>query len=516
MHDLPTQSGSSSYAPTASSVPGGAPDELSSLIALVEKLEREHTLTFEEWVHLIKGRNTPAPSAIADRPPSAGADSISSAEPSSIADPISSAVSSFAADPVPLAKSPPAMPSSSAVTSFASDRAPLAVPPPAVPSSSAAQPSAAEPSSADDRTPSAVSPSAVPSPAEADPSSSTPSSAPQSRFLIDTLGEDSDDEKLFPVRALVFKKARALRRKYYGNSVYIRGLIEMTNYCKNDCYYCGIRKSNRHIKRYRLTKEQILSCADEGYNLGFRTFVLQGGEDFFYSDDDIAQIVSSIKRAHPDCAVTLSLGEREHKTYQLWFDAGADRYLLRHETADFEHYAKLHPPSLSPLHRQNCLRDLKAIGYQTGAGFMVGSPFQTAEHLAHDMLFLKELEPQMVGIGPFLPHHDTPFASQKPGTVELTVFMLGLIRLMLPRVLLPATTALGTADPLGREKGIRAGANVIMPNLSPTAVRKDYMLYDNKICTGDESAQCRSCISMRMRSIGYEVQITRGDIASER
>lgn len=309
----------------------------------------------------------------------------------------------------------------------------------------------------------------------------------------------------------VFERARNWQKKYYGNHIYVRGLIEMTNYCKNDCYYCGIRKSNRNADRYRLTETEILECAGLGYELGYRTIVLQGGEDPWYSDADIERYIKGIKKNHPDCAVTLSLGEREHDTYQRWFDAGADRYLLRHETADPVHYALLHPKELSARHRQDCLRDLKKIGYQTGAGFMVGTPGQTAGHLAEDMLFLKELEPEMVGIGPFLPHHDTPFAEEKAGSTELTIYLLGLLRLMLPKVLLPATTALGTADPLGREKGVQAGANVVMPNLSPADVRKKYELYDNKICTGDEAAECRYCLQGRMRSIGYEVVTDRGD-----
>ncbi len=313
------------------------------------------------------------------------------------------------------------------------------------------------------------------------------------------------------IASYVSEKARYWQQKYYGNKIFVRGLIEMTNYCKNDCYYCGIRRSNRNAERYRLTKDEILACADLGYELGYRTIVLQGGEDPFYKDEDIAAIVTMIKQAHPDCAVTLSLGEREYDTYKLWFDAGADRYLLRHETANHDHYRYLHPEPLSAVHRQQCLRDLKQIGYQAGAGFMVGAPGQTTEHLAEDMLFLKELDPEMVGIGPFLPHHDTPFADEKPGSTEMTIYFLGLLRLMLPKVLLPATTALGTADPLGREKGVQAGANVVMPNLSPTDVRKKYELYDNKICTGDEAAECKNCLANRMRSIGYEVVASRGD-----
>lgn len=311
--------------------------------------------------------------------------------------------------------------------------------------------------------------------------------------------------------AYLFEKARQVRHRYYENRIFTRGLIEFTNYCRNDCYYCGIRKSNCNAERYRLTKEDILSCTEQGYQLGFRTFVLQGGEDAYYTDDVIADMVASIKSQHPDCAVTLSIGEREYESYRLFYEAGADRYLLRHETANEEHYRKLHPGELSLAHRKQCLYQLKEIGYQVGCGFMVGSPYQTVENLAEDMLFMKELAPHMVGIGPFVPHHQTPFADKAQGTVELTLFMLGLLRLMLPKVLLPATTALGTIDATGREKGILAGANVVMPNLSPTTVRKKYALYDHKICTGDEAAECRQCLEKRMQSIGYHLVVDRGD-----
>lgn len=309
----------------------------------------------------------------------------------------------------------------------------------------------------------------------------------------------------------LFEKSRRVCQKYYGNQVFTRGLIEFTNHCKNDCYYCGIRRSCRSARRYRLTKEEILDCCRQGYGLGFRTFVLQGGEDGYYTDAVMTEIVHSIRTMFPDCAITLSIGERSYESYKRLFDAGADRYLLRHETYDASHYARLHPADLSADNRQQCLWNLKEIGYQVGTGFMVGSPFQTAENLADDMLFLTELSPQMVGIGPFIPHHDTPFRDKPPGTLELTLFLLGLIRLALPKVLLPATTALGTISPRGRELGILAGANVVMPNLSPTSVRKDYLLYDNKICTGDEAVECRQCLSRRMESIGYEIVVSRGD-----
>lgn len=309
----------------------------------------------------------------------------------------------------------------------------------------------------------------------------------------------------------LFEEARKVRHAHYGTDVYVRGLIEFTNYCRNDCFYCGIRKSNLEVRRYRLDKQEILLCCETGYELGFRTFVLQGGEDGFYSDDKMVEMIGDIREKFPDCAITLSIGEKSYEAYQRFYDAGADRYLLRHETYDAEHYGKLHPPELTAPHRQQCLWDLKEIGYQVGTGFMVGTPWQTEANLASDMLFLKELNPQMVGIGPFIPHHETPFAAYDAGSKELTLFMLGLIRLMLPKVLLPATTALGTIDTQGREAGILAGANVVMPNLSPTSVRKDYSLYDNKICTGDEAAECRMCLANRMHSIGYEVVVNRGD-----
>lgn len=313
----------------------------------------------------------------------------------------------------------------------------------------------------------------------------------------------------------LYKKASAKREKHFGNKIYIRGLIEFTNYCKNDCFYCGIRRSNASCDRYRLSQEDIILCAEEGYRLGFRTFVLQGGEDPYYTDDILCRIVSSIKSRFPDCAVTLSLGERSRESYKRLKEAGADRYLLRHETSCKEHYEMLHPKEMSFENRLKCLNDLKELGYQTGAGFMVGSPFQTDEMLADELIFLKKLNPQMVGIGPFVPHNCTPFADKSAGTAEKTLFMLSLIRLTLPSVLLPATTALGTVDPTGREKGILAGANVVMPNLSPVSVRKKYMLYDNKICTGDESAQCIECLKRRVASVGCEIVTDRGDYKGE-
>ena len=305
--------------------------------------------------------------------------------------------------------------------------------------------------------------------------------------------------------------AREEAVKIYGNGVFPRGLVEFTNYCKNNCYYCGIQGSNQHANRYRLSKDEILSACENGYQLGYRSFVLQGGEDPHYSDDVMVPIVSEIRKRYQDCAITLSLGERSKESYQKLYDAGADRYLLRHEAATPELYQKLHPESLSLENRIQCLWNLKEIGYAVGTGFMVGAPYQTVENLVDDLLFIQKLDPQMVGIGPFVPHHDTKFKDYPSGTVELTTYLTSILRLMNPHLLLPATTALGTIDPRGREKGILAGANVVMPNLSPVAVRKDYSLYDNKICTGEEAAECAGCLGRRLASIDYELVFTRGD-----
>ena len=323
------------------------------------------------------------------------------------------------------------------------------------------------------------------------------------KALLTSLNEEEEQ--------ILYHEADQVRRKYYDNTVYLRGLIEFTNYCKNNCYYCGLRRGNTKCDRYRLSKEEILQCADAGYDLGFRTIVMQGGEDPYFNDDMICDLVSSIKKMHPDCAVTLSIGEKEKESYQAYFDAGADRYLLRHETANPEHYSMLHPAELSAEHRQKCLRDLKDIGYQIGCGIMVGAPGQTPEHIVEDLRYMKDLEPHMVGIGPFIPHQDTPFRDKPAGTLIDTLHLLGIIRLMLPKVLLPATTALGTIHPQGREMGIKAGANVIMPNLSPQDVRGKYLLYDGKICTGDEAAESCNRMKERMEAIGYQVVQTRGD-----
>lgn len=339
--------------------------------------------------------------------------------------------------------------------------------------------------------------------------------------LIDKIAEQNDASKDELISIItndnsqndeyLFSKADALRQEIYGKDVYIRGLIEFTNYCKNDCLYCGIRHSNKNAERYRLSEEDILDCCKTGYKLGFRTFVLQGGEDPYYTDELICDIVHSIKKLYPDCALTLSLGEKSYDSYLAFYNAGADRYLLRHETANEQHYQKLHPPEMSFKHRMQCLQQLREIGFQAGAGFMVGSPYQTVENLAEDLLFLKDFQPHMVGIGPFIPHQDTPFKDFPAGTLRDTRVMVALTRLLMPYTLIPSTTALGTISGAGRELGLKSGANVVMPNLSPTRFRKLYSLYDNKICTGDEAAECRVCLERRVNSAGFNIVTARGD-----
>jgi biotin synthase len=309
----------------------------------------------------------------------------------------------------------------------------------------------------------------------------------------------------------LFSTARKIRAEQYGNDVYFRGLIEFTNYCKNDCFYCGIRGSNKKVERYRLSAEEILNCCRMGDLLGYKTFVLQGGEDPYFADDRIVEIVGRIRKEYPDHAITLSIGEKSRQSYEAFFKVGANRYLLRHETANDAHYKKMHPPAMKLSERKECLYILKDIGYQVGAGFMVGSPFQNPECLLEDLRFLEDLKPHMVGIGPFIPQGDTPFSNFQQGMLNQTLRMVALARLLLPDALIPATTALGTIDPRGREKGLMAGANVVMPNLSPKAVRKLYALYDNKICTGDEAAECRLCMEGRIRGYGFEPKMVRGD-----
>ncbi len=337
--------------------------------------------------------------------------------------------------------------------------------------------------------------------------------------IIDKLAETknlSDEELSLLIETSIpldylFTVADNIRKKTYNNHIYIRGLIEITNYCKNNCYYCGIRCSNSKVKRFRLTKEQILDCCDAGYKYGFRTFVLQGGEDIYYTDDIICNIVSTIKKRYPDCAVTLSLGEKGISSYKAFYEAGADRYLLRHETACAEHYKLLHPHSMSLENRKECLFNLKRIGYQTGSGFMVGSPYQTTAHIISDLRFLQELKPEMIGIGPYITHKDTPFRDMPRGSIGLTLRLIAILRLMFPSALIPATTALGSISPVGRELGIKAGANVVMPNLSPTDTRILYEIYDNKLCSGEEAGESLDSLKKKMQSIGYEVVVDRGD-----
>lgn len=307
------------------------------------------------------------------------------------------------------------------------------------------------------------------------------------------------------------QEAVRIRDHYYGRKIFTRGLIEFTNYCKNNCYYCGIRNGNHNAGRYRLTEEEILKCCHMGYEMGHRTFVLQGGEDPWFTDEKTAAIIRRIKGEFPDCAVTLSIGEKSYESYRLFREAGADRYLLRHETADETLYRSLHPAGMSLKRRKQCLYDLKELGYQVGAGFMVGAPGQTLAHLAKDLVFLQELQPQMAGIGPFIPHHDTKYGDEKAGSIELTLFLLSVIRIMLPAVLLPATTALGTLDPTGREKGFMAGANVVMPNLSPMENRRLYELYDNKIGTREEEGESMESLAKRAQSAGCRLVSERGD-----
>ncbi len=325
--------------------------------------------------------------------------------------------------------------------------------------------------------------------------------------LAEILERHSEEEDM-----RLFHRADEARRHYYGDDVYIRGLIEFTNVCRNNCFYCGIRSGNAKIKRYRLEREEILACCREGYGLGFRTFVLQGGEDPYFSDKRICNIVSAIRECFPDCAVTLSVGEKERESYEAYFEAGARRYLLRHETASEAHYKKLHPAGMRLDNRKRCLYDLKEIGYQVGSGFMVGSPFQTTQNLIADVRFLQELMPDMIGIGPYISHADTPFRGYKNGTLSQTLRLIAILRLLFPYALIPATTALGTIHPQGRELGLKAGANVVMPNLSPAGVRKLYNLYENKICTGEEAAQCRAGLERRVEEAGYRVVTARGDV----
>lgn len=306
--------------------------------------------------------------------------------------------------------------------------------------------------------------------------------------------------------------ADSVRRKVYSDEVYLRGLIEISSYCRNNCFYCGLRAGNAKALRYRLSKDEILTACKEGCELGFRTFVLQGGEDPYFSDSFICDVVSSIKRLYPDCAVTLSIGEREYSSYKALFDAGADRYLLRHETADDAYYRKLHPESMSLQNRKECLFALKEIGYQVGSGFMVGSPYQTVENIVSDIRFLQELAPDMIGIGPFIPHRNTPFGSFSSGSADLTIRLISILRLLFPNALIPATTSLATIAEENRKKALISGANVIMPNLTPLKVRKKYEIYNRKLSSSLESAQAVESIKAMLADIGYRAVSSRGDV----
>ena len=337
--------------------------------------------------------------------------------------------------------------------------------------------------------------------------------------IIDKLycTQDATDEELSILidtseQEYLFKRAMERRYEYYGKDVYIRGLIEFTNYCKNNCYYCGIRCDNKNATRYRLTEEEILASAKIGYELGFRTFVLQGGEDGYFTDERICSIVSNIKQQYPDCAITLSIGEKSYESYKAFYKAGATRYLLRHETATQEHYSRLHPQNMSLKNRMECIKNLKRIGYQTGSGFMVGSPYQTLQNLVLDLRFLQEIEPDMIGIGPFLSHNDTPFASCENGSLKRCINLISILRLMFPYALIPSTTALGTIHPQGRVMGLMAGANVVMPNLSPSNVRKLYTLYNNKAYTGVESAEGLTLLRKQVALANLEIRVGRGDV----
>lgn len=318
---------------------------------------------------------------------------------------------------------------------------------------------------------------------------------------------EADDQTVEELRAWAGKA----RDKMYGKRVFFRALIEFSSWCKNDCYYCGLQRSNQNAVRYRLSDDEIISCCRTAYERGIRTFVLQSGEDPYYSDFRLCRLITEIKEQFPDSAVTLSVGERSPDSYQRLFDAGADRYLLRHESANEDHYRKLHPPTQRLCDRKRCLFHLKEIGYEVGTGFMVDSPDQTNETLADDFIFLRELKPDMIGIGPFIPHHDTRFAGYEFPSAKRTLILLSLIRVMLPGVLLPATTALAAADDRGFEKGLMAGANVLMPNASPLKRRDAYALYDHKPNEGKGTIEQWHQWVHWVESLGLQPDFSRGD-----
>lgn len=311
-------------------------------------------------------------------------------------------------------------------------------------------------------------------------------------------------------------QAREVAQEQFGKGIFVRGLVELTNVCRNDCLYCGIRRSNMSLSRYTLTREQVLESCRQGYKIGFRTFVLQGGEWGDERSQWIADIIRDIRLGWPDCAITLSLGEHTKDTYALWRKAGADRYLLRHETHNERLYSLLHPKGMTISHRLQCLDWLKELGYQVGAGIMVGSPFQSLGSIVEDIQYLVRFKPHMIGIGPFIPQRDTPFARFPAGSVDMTARLYAILRLALPQALIPSTTAMATLSPDGRLRGILAGANVVMPNLSPTDTRKLYALYDNKAALGAESAQGVKLLADELATIGYHIDWSRGDFVSSR
>ena len=300
-------------------------------------------------------------------------------------------------------------------------------------------------------------------------------------------------------------------REQFGLGIYIRGLIELSSFCKCDCLYCGLRRSNRTAERYRLTHEEVMACCREGYALGFRTFVLQGGEDGTHTDEWLVELISDMRRTYPDVAITLSLGERTEESYRRLKEAGANRYLLRHEAANEELYASLHPSSKGLKHRLECLEALKRCGYQTGMGMMIGVKGQSVDHIVEDLLLIERMQPEMVGIGPFLPHKATPLGSEPAGELNMVLATIAIVRLMLPKALLPSTTALATLHPRGRLEGILSGANVVMPNLSPSDVRAKYAIYENKASWGKEAAEGLSALESELNTIGYHIDYARGD-----
>ena len=300
-------------------------------------------------------------------------------------------------------------------------------------------------------------------------------------------------------------------REQFGLGIYIRGLIEVSSYCRCDCLYCGLRRSNRSAERYRLTHDEIMACCREGYKLGFRTFVLQGGEDGTHTDRWLVELVRDIRQSYPNVAITLSLGERSEESYRALYEAGANRYLLRHEAANADLYDALHPTAKGLKNRLECLEALKRIGYQVGMGMMIGVKGQTIDDIVEDLQLIGRMQPQMVGIGPFMPHSSTPLGGEPAGDLRLTLAAVAITRLMLPSALIPSTTALATLSPAGRLEGILSGANVVMPNLSPSDIRAKYAIYENKASWGKEAAEGLAALDEELKTIGYHIDYSRGD-----